>query len=171
MGEVNRIPRGFLDLIGAQTQGKNPPVFSDGLSPIIDMTPLYLAQTLGAHKLNFAHTVNAAQASVTVPSDEVWLLLSLGTQAFASTVGEFEQWAFIINDVIRESGAAPTLPQFHVTEVATNIAINQLLATGFTLPSMIVLQGGMKIIAKLVQRDATASRSTALEYLFYRLKG
>lgn len=171
MGSVNRIPRGFLDLIGAQTQGKNPPIFSDGLSPIIDMTPLYLAETLGAHKLNFAHTTNGEQASVVIPTGEVWLLLSIGTQALATTAGEFEQWAFIINDVIRESGAAPTLPQFHVTEVATNTAANQLLATGFTLPSMIVVQGGMKILAKLIQRDATASRNTALEYLFYRLKG
>ena len=171
MGDVNRIPRGFLDLIGAQTQGKNPPVFSDGLSPIIDMTPLYLAETLGAHKLNFSHTVSAQQAAVVIPTGEVWLLLSVGTQAFATTVGQFEQWTFLINDVIRESGAAPNLPSFHVTEVATNLAVNQTLATGFTIPSMIVVQGGMEIIAKLVQRDATGARTTALEYLFYRLKG
>ena len=171
MGDVNRIPRGFLDLIGGQTQGKNPPVFSDGLSPIIDMTPLYLAQTLGTHKENFTHTGTGDQVAVTVPSDEVWLLLSLGTLAFASVADEFEQWAFIINDVIRETGLAPNLPQIHVTPITQNAIANQLLATGVTLARTIVLQGGMQLIAKLMQRDATAGRSTAFEYLFYRLKG
>ena len=171
MGSVNRIPRGFLDLVGAQTQGKNPPVFSDGLSPIVDMTPLYLAETLGTHKIIISHTVSAQQEAVTVPTGEVWLLLSLGTSALAATVGEFEQWAFLLNNVIRESGVATNVPQIHVTEIAINSVINQLLATGFTLPSMIVIQGGMQIIAKLTQRDGTGARSTAVEYLFYRLKG
>jgi len=171
MGNVNRIPRGFLDLIGAQTQGKNPPVFSDGLSPVVDMTPLYLAQTLGTHKVQVSHTAASQQVSITVPSDEVWLLLSLGTNALAATIGEFEQWIFIINDVIRESGVATNLPQIHVTPLAQNLAINQLLSTGVTLARTIVVQGGMELIAKLAQRDATGSRSTTVEYLFYRLKG
>ena len=171
MGDVNRIPRGFLDLVGAQTQGKNPPVFSDGLSPIVDMTPLYLAQTLGTHKEIFAHTVAGQQIATVVPSDEIWLLLSLGTSAFASTAGEFEQWAFVAKDVIRESGEATHLPQMHVTPVAITSVVNQLISTGVTLAATIVMQGGMELIAKLAQRDTTPSRSTSIEYLFYRLKG
>ena len=171
MGQVNRIPRGFLDLIGAQTQGKNPPIFSDGLSPIIDMTPLYLAQTLGTHKENLAHTIAGEQIAVTVPNDEVWLLLSLGTSSLASTLGELEQWSFFLIDVIRESGAATNLPQIHVTPVTGISVINQLMNTAVTLPSTIVIQGGMQLVAKLLQRDVTGVRNTAIEYLFYRLKG
>ena len=171
MGSVNRIPRGFLDLVGAQTQGKNPPLFSDGLSPTVDMTPLYLAQTLGTHKEIFSHTIAGEQRATVVPSDEVWWLLSLSTSAFASTANEHEQWAFIINDVIRESGEATNLAQIHVTPRATSLVLNQLLSTGVTLGSTIVLQGGMEIIAKLTNRDTTPARSTTLEYLFYRLKG
>ena len=171
MGSVNRIPRGFLDLVGGQTQGKNPPVFSDGLSPTVDMTPLYLAQTLGTHKEIFSHTIAGEQRATVIPSDEIWWLLSLGTSAFASTAGEFEQWAFVVKDVIRESGEATNLPQIHVTPIAITSVINQLISTGVTLGSTIVLQGGMEIVAKLAQRDTTAARSTTLEYLFYRLKG
>lgn len=171
MGSVNRIPRGFLDLVGAQTQGKNPPVYSDGLSPTVDVTQFYLAQTLAAHKEIFAHTIAGQQIATVVPSDEVWWLLSLSTSAFASTANEHEQWAFIINDVIRDSGEATNLPQIHVTPRATSLVLNQLLSTGVTLGSTIVLQGGMEIIAKLTNRDTTAERSTTLEYLFYRLKG
>lgn len=171
MGSVNRIPRGFLDLVGAQTQGKNPPIFSDGLSPIIDMTHLYLAQTLGTHKENLSHTVAGEQIATAVPNDEVWWLLSIGTTSLAAVTTEIEQWAFILNDVIREGGAATNLPQIHVTPVMSISVINQLMNSGFTLPSPILIQGGMEIIAKLTQRDTTAARNTAIEYLFYRLKG
>ena len=171
MGDVNRIPRGFLDLIGAQTQGKNPPVFSDGLSPIVDMTPLYLAQTLGTHKETLLHSNNAEQLAVVVPSDEVWWLLSVATTSLSTVAGSFEQWAFIIKDVIRETGGATHLPAIHVSPLVTISLINQLLATGHTLPAPILIQGGMELIAKLMQRDANAARFAQIEYLFYRLKG
>lgn len=162
MGQVNRIPRGFLDLVGAQTQGKNPPLFSDGLSPIVDITPFYLAETVGIDRLNLAHTVVGNVGTFIIPQDETWSIIAVGSTAVVALATEFEQiqWQTLSTPRQVPVGTVPAV--FFTTPLLSVTTINQTLAHGFVLPRQLVLNGGVQIQARIAQRDTSGSRTTQL---------
>lgn len=162
MGQVNRIPRGFLDLVGAQTQGKNPPLFSDGLSPVVDMTALYLAETTGVANTNFAHTVVGNVGTITIPQDETWSVIAVGSQSVVALASEFEQIEWQTLRLPRQVAVGTVAGTFHVTPLMSVSTLNQTLSSGFVLPRPLVLNGGVQIQARIAQRDGSASRTTAI---------
>lgn len=74
MARTNRIPQGFLDVVGAETGGRNPPIYNDELSPSIDMREFYLAQTLGADNSTLLVNAEGVTLDRIVPPEQAWLL-------------------------------------------------------------------------------------------------
>lgn len=170
MGQVNRIPKGFLDLIGAQQQGKNPPIFSDAVAPIIDLTSLYLGQTLGVHQTSFSTTVPGNGNLVSVPQDETWLLLSGGIWESAGAGGEWSAWEWTIQSTPRPDATGVRQATIAVSPRVTNNNAGEILAHGFNLGQPLLLQPGVQIFTRIMERDGTPARTANLTFLIYRLE-
>jgi len=171
MGQVNRIPNGFLDLLGVESLGKNPPLYSDAISPTVDLTELYSAQTLSSHTEDFSHTAIDDQVVIFVPEGETWLLRAVGFRSgILTNTNEYEMWEFSLDSLPRgNTGGATSEPGIWTSKRV----INQLVggareSDDFTLPAPLALTAGVALRAKLLIRDTSGARTTALNWLFNR---
>lgn len=92
MGQINRIPIGYLDMLGSQTGGKNPFDAADVVNPVIAMQPFYHAQGMSIESAP-AFVVNALLdfAQLEVPQNEVWFVYNVSCQAaFTTAAGAVE---------------------------------------------------------------------------------
>ena len=172
MGQVNRIPNGFLDLLGVESLGRNPPAFADAIQPMVNLTEFYAAQTLSSHEEDFNHTAAGDQVIVRVPSEETWFLRSVSVRAdgLAST-SEIEVWEFGIQDTARNSTGGATEESI--------IAVSPRLITfasgggrsasfGFYLGSPgLALTAGTILRARIIDRSG-AVRTSRLNWMFNR---
>lgn len=169
MGQVNRIPNGFLDLLGVESLGRNPPAFADQIIPITDLTEFYAAQTLSAHTVDFNHTAFQNQQLVTVPSEETWFLRAVSVDGSLPGTANFERWQFSLDNMARNNtGAATSEPMIWVSDKLVVSIANQDIAGAFALPAPLALTAGTVLRAKLVERDTGPARTTALNWLFNR---
>ena len=167
--QTNRIPHGFLDLVGAEVGGKTPPVYADLVGPYVDMTELYLAETLAAEGVTFNHGAALATTFVTVPDDEAWLLRALGVNGTLSNTGQLERWRFDLIRLPREdsSNLGATI---WVTDELTVPVNNQGISQALWVPAPVLLLPGVRINATIIQRDTAAARNTQLEFTFDRMR-
>lgn len=174
MGQINAIPKGFLDLFNAQQQGKTPPQYVDALAPVVDMTEFYLANYLGAHQVDANHA-GASVFTVTVPDGEVWLLRNLGLLSNLTTTAMWEDWYFTAARFPRASSVSTAVPDpvagLWATRLTRVAASNHRQSDGFTLPTPLLCQAGTILHARLVYRDALAARITGVTWGFNVLKG
>lgn len=77
MGIVQRIPRGYLSLIGAQTSGRNPDVATEEVRPTIDMTRYYDGYFVDFESLSFVANAAGVTHNIDVPAAETWILLGM----------------------------------------------------------------------------------------------
>lgn len=172
MGQVNRIPSGFLDLLGVQSLGKNPPSFNDALIPIVDLTELYLAQTLSVHTEDFFHSAVTNQITVRVPEGETWILRSVGLEPTIHTATSMrEQWAFSFIDPPRAPSPAGVTEEgmIFTTPLLSVATANWEVSASHTLGAPIALLGGVVLKARVIARDAGATRVARLNWAFNRL--
>jgi len=173
MGQVNRIPSGFLDLLGVESLGRNPPLFSDAISPIADLTEFYAGQTLSIHTEDFVTSAAQQQVVVRVPSEETWFLRGVSVQCttlLPTTM--WEQWSFVCQDLARNSTGGATAEH---TLAVSPLLLNQGGATGvqpqwgfyFPQPGLAFTSGSI-IKARIIERDALAGRTTACNFLINR---
>lgn len=170
MGQVNRIPSGFLDLLGVESLGRNPPLFSDAISPVVNLTEFYAGQTLSAHSVPFAHSTEDAQTVVFVPEGETWFLrgVSALSQAAPGT-GVRETWAFMLDNLPRQETPAGTTvePVIATLELPAALDNTDKLCGSLFLPSPIALISGVALKGRIVARSA-GTRTTELTWLFNR---
>ena len=167
--QTNRIPHGFLDLVGSEVGGKTPPVYSDFIGPTVDMTELYLAETLAAEGVTFNHAAALASTSVTVPDDEAWLMRCLGVSGSLSNTGQLERWRFDLIRLPREDSSNLGATIWTTDELTVPVN-NQGISSAFWLPAPALLLPGVRIDITITQRDTAAARNTQLEFLFNRLR-
>lgn len=80
--QVNRVPQGFLSLLGIQALGQNPRILPDELQATLDLTPFYVRgynQPVGANSAALA-TVGPSllvQPLFDVPAGELMLVTSV----------------------------------------------------------------------------------------------
>lgn len=170
--QTNRIPFGFLDLIGAEVGGKTPPVYADEVKPTVDMTELYLGNTLSVANNTFAHTAAGQTVLVSVPDGETWLLRACSSRTSPAVgAADFEQWNFRVNDLVRgETGVAGAFPIYFTTKLLTGVLVGQFLSDSFYLPRPLSLLSGTRLEANLIQRDANAARTVRIQYLINRMR-
>jgi len=114
---LNRIPSGLLSLFQIKSLGQNPDRLEDSVRGVVDLTQFYLHNTT----LRIAATTQAGVAStdignriaeITVPSDEIWLLIGLMSESKVTTWAANEYQVFVPS--IDEVGGAATT-SFHFT--------------------------------------------------------
>jgi hypothetical protein len=88
MGQINRIPLGYLGMLGTKTGGKNPFVSAEQVNPVVEMTPFYHAQGLSIEtgSLTFVNVLEFVD--LTVPSDEAWFVYAVSVQSGFTLVGD-----------------------------------------------------------------------------------
>jgi hypothetical protein len=170
MGQVNRVPSGFLDLVGSQSQGQTPPLYSDALSPVVDLRELYLAQTLSQQCETKAHVAFGATQDFTVPAGETWLVRSVSWYAVLPLTGT-ERWAWsILRPARGTTGAAVIQETYLYASALKSVAINnQMMADAYYFPHPIALLNGTILRATILERDAGAVRNTNVSVLMNRL--
>lgn len=173
MGQINSIPKGFLDLFNAQQQGKTPPAYVDAVAPIIDMSELYLGNYLSGHQIDAVHAGTSVY-TVEVPDGEVWLLRTLGVGSNITSAAWIEDWWFTMSRFPRVSDVATAVPDpvlglwsCRLSQVLTSAHVQ---SDGIVLPSPVIVQAGTILHARLVTRDATGARTTSLTWGFNVLK-
>lgn len=87
MSIVNRVPKGWLGLLDAKTQGQTPKDPIQQLAPVMDLTPNYLAdiplETTAALESASAADIGTNIAIVTVPPGELWYVYGVSGEAVA----------------------------------------------------------------------------------------
>ncbi len=173
MAQVNRIPRGFLDFVGAQTGGKNPPVTENAVSPTIEMTPFYQAQTLAGVNDTVAHTVVGSSLNVAVPEGETWLLFAASIRT-TYPANSFDQWELTLNELPRGNVIdLASFPAIWSTRVLGNLAVpGQRDIDSVSFPTPYPLSAGTIIRATTTQRDTLGvSRTARIQYVIAQYRG
>lgn len=173
MAQINRIPRGYLDFIGAQTGGKNPPDASDSVAPVIDMTPFYQAQTMAMVNDTLSHTVVGSSLLVRVPENQTWLLWSASVRS-TYPANSFDQFEFIIQELPRGDVIdIASFPSVFNTRLMGNLAVagqRDIDSTSFPVPYP--MAAGTLIRATTTQRDALAvARTARIQYVISQYNG
>jgi hypothetical protein len=174
--QTNRIPNGFLDLIGAETGGKTPPFYADNLAPSVDMTELYLGQTLATATQLIDHTAVQDSETVSVPVDEAWLLRGASASELQAATGLISAWSLSLLHCPRRTDATEISdPQYQIWKFALTLDPNAAGATniaseGMLFPEPILVLPGTQILWTLRERDAGAQRTSALSLLMNVLR-
>jgi len=97
MGQVNKIPLGFLNMLSSQTGGRNPPEYADSIVPTVEMTPFFHSPALRIVFNNIAVGTGLVNTfhSIPVPENKAWFvygwafdrLQALGTDEFQVAFG------------------------------------------------------------------------------------
>lgn len=87
-GPIARLPRGLLDLLLTQQQGKNPDALGDTLAPVIDLAPFYEQERFDAENLNATMTAVGVAGTFTVPAGEAWKVLGMSVRGTFATVNQ-----------------------------------------------------------------------------------
>lgn len=171
MGQVNRIPNGFLDLLGVLSLGKNPPAFADQIAPVVDLVDFYSAQTLSGHNHVLNHAAVGDNVEVFVPEGETWFLKGVSIQALFTATTFQEQWRFGFQNPPRSSTGGGTFePNIWVSRLLTVSLTNREVGDAFYLDNPLPLISGTVLKAKILFRDGGAARNTELDWFFYRFE-
>lgn len=171
MGQVNRIPNGFLDLLGVESLGRNPPLFSDAVSPIVNLNEFYSGQTLSCHEEDLIHDDVDQQALVTVPEGETWLLRSVGLESDSwGAASRTEQWEFSVDSLPRqETGVATAKGTIYTTPFFNAIGGTQKNIASYFLAAPLVCISGVVLRARIINRILIGTaHTTSLRWLFNR---
>ena len=172
MAQIGRIPEGFLDLVGAETSGRTPSQYADFVTPGVDLTDLYSAQALAGFRISGAHTAHGQLFSTVVPAGELWLLDAVTIQCTPPAPTDFERWTMEINNFPRAeppaSGGAASCGIWTSRLIQVQIG-SQTGFDGFAFPNPIPLPPGLRIQWRIVERDASASRTSEARIAFRRL--
>lgn len=150
MGQINRIPQGYLDLVGTETGGKNPSLAPESVSPILRMNELYSAQTLSAVNWATNSTAVGDSNSITVPSDEIWVCYSASMNTNSPLVGDHDVVAMSVDRLPRDAaGAAP--PTIFVASLLS-LSVNSDPNDSILFPVPFVLSHGVIVRLDVVDR-------------------
>lgn len=131
MGQINKIPLGYLDMLRSQTGGKNPFFASETVNPVVDMTPFYHALEMDGSSVTLAYTGVGDSVDITVPSDEAWFVYTWGFSAQASANTDRVHW--LVNVLRLPGGSAVIGPLIASTIQSSSAPDNQ---TGFMVGSV-----------------------------------
>ena len=167
--QTNRIPSGFLDLIGAETGGKTPPYYDDVLKPGVDLTELFRGQTLSADKFTWVVTAAGNNHLMTVPENEAWLLRHVSvSEPMGTTVMLSSYQVGIWNAARQEYGNA--FSAFWSSKVLQVQINGQVAHDAFHLASPMLLLPGTTIYWQCRERDAGAGRNVTIAAGFNLLR-
>lgn len=169
MPQTNRIPTGFLDLVGAETGGKNPPEYSELVGAGVDLTELLLGQTLCCQLNTVSHTAAGNTFGMTVQPDQAWLLRSVSVVTPLTNTAQLEEWTVGFWNLPRQEFGNDQSQIW--TSRLMQVQVNGDTASDcFLLPQPILLTSGCAIYWTLRQRDTSAARNSTITAQFNLLR-
>lgn len=145
---INRVPLGFLDLLGLKNGGRNPASVVPGLQTNLDLTDFYLsaaAERFALQRatdlvngdsggLNWSSTTPidlVVGGALTVPNNEVWLLLEYETAwTFPAAAGESGSVApAVSSSAIGAAYVPPCALIGHTVSVAASVKLGRYCAS------------------------------------------
>lgn len=170
MGQINRIPNGFLDLLGTETGGRNPSSSPELVSPTLRMNELYSSQTLSV--VNWAtNSTNVGDSnSITIGNDETWILYSASMNTNSPLAGDRDVISMSLDRLPRDAaGAAP--PQIFVADLLS-LSVDSDPTDALVFPVPFVLGHGVIVRIDVVDRlGGAANRVVNATLLIGRLVG
>ena len=158
MGQINRIPIGYLDLLGTETGGKNPAAAPELISPTLSMNELYASQTLAGKNFALNSVAVGNNNFITVPNDEAWILYGLGANTISPLAGDEDQIGVFLDRMPRS--AAPGNVSQLTTFKLISIGVNQTPSETLLFPTPFVIGHGTRVIANIQQRAGGAALRT-----------
>jgi len=142
MGQINKIPLGYLNMLGAQTGGKNPFNASEILAPTQEMTPFYHAQNMRTIQASGV-AVQGGSRTVTVPADEVWFIYHI--QNFWTTAIAADEIRF--QNAISFPNSPSTGHTIHATDdpLSATAAAASMVGDGVLFPQPLPVTQGTTI--------------------------
>ena len=168
MARVNRYPVGFLDVLGAVTQGKTPPEFSEVLAGVVDMTDYYLTDLLAGYEISAAHSATGTAFTFNHDPAEVWLLRGISVTSSNLPAGAFERWSAAVGSLPRSAvgSAAPDIAvKFWSSDTETNTNVGDDLVLAHTFAKPFIVPPDVNIVVSIDQRDGGVARSSAVQLL------
>ena len=170
MAGINRLPLGYLDLVGTETGGKNPSQADENVSPVILMNELYGSQTLKPESFATNSTNVGDNNFTTVPADETWILYSISFDVISPLAGDQDTVGLFIDRLPRSAIPGATALLFVGDLLA--VSNNDTPAASLMLPTPIVLHHGVRCIAQVMRRaGGAANRVVNVKMLVGALQG
>lgn len=146
MGNINRNPIGLLDFLLTQAGGRNPDFLLEQVRPVIDIEHYYQSDRLRA--TIDTGSLNTGQVdAISVPTDEVWLLLNWALQLEVPTgAGNFANYSAEIEGIQPLGLNAVNIAGFSHTNPNP---INTIWVDQVPLPRPIVLRGGQTLAIRI----------------------
>jgi len=149
MGVLYRTPEGFLDLTGQRVGGKYPQAVSDAAVPVLDVTGLLNGRLLASEGGISLSTNVGDEVSVTVPDNEVWLVLSVGVEFDVVSIGFDAVFKLYLRSL-----PGSTAPSNKFLLGAIDYGLNKLDATAILgdailLPQPVCVPAGAEIVAEV----------------------
>lgn len=170
MGQINRIPRGYLDLVGTETGGKNPGDASEVVNPTIEMRELYASQTLKSINFAINSLVVGSSSTISVPPEDSWILYSAGMHVNAPLLADQDNVALFAGQLPRGGPAAGFALLWRAEMLSIGVA--QTPTDTILFPVPLIFQGGTKFITTVHQRaGGVANRVVNVTLLVGALSG
>lgn len=166
MAVVNRVPRGLLGLLDAKTQGQTPGDTVGVLSPVIDLTPNYLADipfsTAQASDIGFVTGTNFGV--VEVPAGELWYAYVIGSEGIFSGVSTNN--GDIVTVLVTPSGVVPVPLMSSGFAQAPNSLASESVTRVAQFPQPIIVGPGTQFATRIIQLPA--AEMTCITNVIYR---
>lgn len=163
MSIINRIPKGFLDLLGSVTQGKTPPQYVDAVAPVVDIRALYLGQTMSTFGIDMPHSVAGNSFTISLDETETWLLRGLSVANLGLPLATaFERWEARAGPwpriPINQNTAHSQTPRLWTSRTLSTTIVGQGDSDAVVFSQPIVIHPGTDITFGVIQRDAGGVR-------------
>lgn len=170
MASLNRIPRGFLNWVYAQSGGRNPGEYSETVSPIVDMGPFYDGDRLSTEFISVTPTVQPESAILTVPDDETWKLMAIGiAQTVVAATDTFEVTVSLRRTANLGATAAFAPIWAPERQTAVNLFLPEQMTAAILLPQPLVLLAGTEVIMNVEHQFAF--RAITMSLVVVRMSG
>lgn len=162
---IQRVPNGYLSLLGMVGSGETPKVTPDFLQPTIDIEPYFSADrvetlidsTTGA-------SVVADNASLVVPNGEIWRMVAMGGRATYSLVGGIANI-----QLLYATPSGPTVIPLTVGKRQVAVAATDVCDIGFVFPMPLILVAGSELRLRLNEPVTTGTVNLTVSAIFNRL--
>jgi hypothetical protein len=153
--KLQKIPPGFLDLMDLKTDGGNPPLFSDELRGVVDLTDMYSADKLITGQWNGSAGAVSRTYTIlgTLPVLQLARLRAVGGGfTMGAAAGTFLRLTLGIRIASTTFAPPPTVPLFFESYVPPIAAITHYVGGYLSRP--LVVQPGSELV--LISRGDAA---------------
>lgn len=134
MSIINRVPRGLQSLLDSKSLGVNPTELLQTVSPTVDLSAWWYAdKPLNGTSSAIVAGAIGTQATVTVPSGELWGVQNVTGEYLSAAAGNYPTFRIRYRGGFA-SNIANTLAQFHMIKLGGGDQANELYACAHTFP-------------------------------------